>query len=44
MGGEFDAVARYWLCDYDYLNGRFRTALGSLRDRRSRGPEDEASG
>ncbi|ARF81268.1 tol-pal system YbgF family protein [Kitasatospora aureofaciens] len=41
VGGEFDAVARYWLCDYDYLNGRFRTALGSLRDQRSRGPEDE---
>ncbi|WP_030055303.1 MULTISPECIES: tetratricopeptide repeat protein [Streptomyces] len=41
VGGEFDAVARYWLCDFDYLNGRFGTALGSLREQRSRGPEDE---
>ncbi|MFB7671862.1 tetratricopeptide repeat protein [Kitasatospora purpeofusca] len=40
-GGEFDAVARYWLCDFDYLNGRFGTALDSLREQRSRGPEDE---
>ncbi|MFJ9843676.1 tetratricopeptide repeat protein [Kitasatospora sp. NPDC101155] len=41
VGGEFDSVARYWLCDFDYLNGRFCTALGSLREQRSRGPEDE---
>ncbi|WP_406094748.1 hypothetical protein [Kitasatospora purpeofusca] len=41
VGGEFDAAARYWLCDFDYLNGRFGTALGSLREQRSRGPEDE---
>ncbi|MGW7445704.1 hypothetical protein [Kitasatospora sp. NPDC054795] len=41
VGGEFDAVARYWLCDFDYLNGRFGTALASLREQRSRGPEDE---
>ncbi|MFH8384985.1 tetratricopeptide repeat protein [Kitasatospora sp. NPDC018058] len=41
VGGEFDSVARYWLCDFDYLNGRFGTALGSLREQRSRGPEDE---
>ncbi|MFJ9772291.1 tetratricopeptide repeat protein [Kitasatospora sp. NPDC101157] len=41
LGGEFDAVARYWLCDYDYLNGRFGAALDSLRKQRSRGPEDE---
>ncbi|MFG2906687.1 tetratricopeptide repeat protein [Kitasatospora sp. NPDC048286] len=39
-GGEFDAAARYWLCDFDYLNGRFASALGSLREQRSRGPED----
>ncbi|MFJ3794557.1 tetratricopeptide repeat protein [Kitasatospora sp. NPDC090091] len=41
LGGEFEAAARYWLCDFDYLNGRFDTALGSLREQRSRGPEDE---
>ncbi|MFJ1708399.1 hypothetical protein [Kitasatospora sp. NPDC088346] len=41
VGGEFDTAARYWLCDFDYLNGRFGTALGSLREQRSRGPEDE---
>ncbi|MFI5645893.1 hypothetical protein [Kitasatospora sp. NPDC051705] len=41
VGGEFDAAARYWLCDFDYLNGRFGTALGSLREQRSRGPEEE---
>ncbi|MET8630115.1 hypothetical protein ABZW30_41450 [Kitasatospora sp. NPDC004669] len=41
VGGEFDSVARYWLCDFDYLNGRFSAALGSLREQRSRGPEDE---
>ncbi|MEV7779648.1 hypothetical protein [Kitasatospora sp. NPDC088351] len=41
VGGEFDTAARYWLCDFDYLNGRFAAALGSLREQRSRGPEDE---
>ncbi|WP_224276273.1 hypothetical protein [Streptomyces sp. LS1784] len=41
VGGEFDAAARYWLCDFDYLNGRFGTALSSLREQCSRGPEDE---
>ncbi|MFJ9950277.1 hypothetical protein [Kitasatospora sp. NPDC091207] len=41
LGGEFDAAARYWLCDYDYLNGRFATALASLRGQQSRRPEDE---
>ncbi|MFF1902816.1 tetratricopeptide repeat protein [Kitasatospora sp. NPDC058218] len=41
LGGDFDAAARYWLCDFDYLNGRFGTALGALREQRSRGPEDE---
>ncbi|WP_327682224.1 tetratricopeptide repeat protein [Kitasatospora sp. NBC_00458] len=41
LGGEFDAAARYWLCDHHYLNGRFATALAALREQRSRGPEDE---
>lgn len=41
LGGEFDAAARYWLCDYDYLNGRFATALAVLRDQRSRDAADE---
>ncbi|MFH9353768.1 tetratricopeptide repeat protein [Kitasatospora sp. NPDC017646] len=41
LGGEFEAAARYWLCDFDYLNGRFETALAALREQRSRGPEDE---
>ncbi|MEU6233937.1 hypothetical protein [Kitasatospora sp. NPDC047058] len=41
VGGDFDAAARYWLCDFDYLKGRFGTALAVLREQRSRGPEDE---
>lgn len=41
LDGEFDAAARYWLCDYDYLNGRFATALATLREQRSNGPADE---
>ncbi|MGP3999395.1 hypothetical protein [Streptomyces sp. 8N706] len=41
LGGEFDAAARYWLCDYDYLNGRFATALAALRGRGSRDAADE---
>lgn len=40
-GGEFDAAARYWLSDFDYLNGRFATALASLHEQPVRGPEDE---
>lgn len=30
LGTDFNRVARYWLCDHDYLNGRFRTALAEL--------------
>lgn len=41
LGGHFDATARYWLCDYDYLNGRFATALDALRSQRSEGAADE---
>ncbi|MFF2351835.1 tetratricopeptide repeat protein [Kitasatospora sp. NPDC058115] len=41
VGGEFDAAARYWLCDFEYLNGRFGAALGPLREQRSHGPEAE---
>ncbi|MER6395418.1 hypothetical protein ABT263_05035 [Kitasatospora sp. NPDC001603] len=41
LGGEFDATARYWLCDYDYLNGRFATALASLHGQQGHGPEGE---
>ncbi|MGH3694335.1 MAG: hypothetical protein ACRDRX_10205 [Pseudonocardiaceae bacterium] len=41
LGGEFDAAAHYWLCDYDYLNGRFATALAVLQDRRSSDAADE---
>lgn len=41
LGSEFDAAGRYWLCDYDYLNGRFATALTTLRNQRSRDVADE---
>lgn len=41
LGGEFDGAASYWLCDYDYLGGRFATALATLRERRSRDAADE---
>ncbi|MER5641910.1 hypothetical protein ABT095_33860 [Kitasatospora sp. NPDC002227] len=41
LGSEFEAVARYWLCDYDYLNGRFSTALAALLEQRSRDAADE---
>lgn len=41
VGGEFDAAARYWLSDFDYLNGRFAAALASLHEQPVRGPEDE---
>lgn len=41
LGGEFDTAARYWLCDYDYLNGRFAIALAVLWDQRSRDAADE---
>ncbi|MBB5938725.1 hypothetical protein [Streptomyces zagrosensis] len=41
LDGEFDAAARYWLCDYDYLNGRFATALAALQAQQSRDAADE---
>ncbi|MBL1095736.1 tetratricopeptide repeat protein [Streptomyces coffeae] len=41
LGGEFEAAARYWLSDYDYLNGRFGTALATLREQQSRNAADE---
>lgn len=41
LGGEFDAAARYWLSDYDYLNGRFATALAALQGQPSRDAADE---
>ncbi|MER6411965.1 tetratricopeptide repeat protein [Streptomyces humidus] len=41
LGGEFDATARYWLSDYDYLNGRFATALTALQSQQSHSAADE---
>ncbi|MFK4108229.1 hypothetical protein [Streptomyces sp. NPDC002176] len=41
LGGEFDAAARYWLSDYDYLNGRFAVALETLRGQHGRDAADE---
>ncbi|MCF2531829.1 tetratricopeptide repeat protein [Yinghuangia soli] len=41
LGGEFDAAARYWLCDYDYLNGRFVAALEALRSERAGNAAEE---
>ncbi|WP_432178496.1 hypothetical protein [Streptomyces sp. NBC_00063] len=41
LEGEFDAAARYWLSDYDYLNGRFAIALEALRGQRGRDAADE---
>ncbi|KRV46936.1 hypothetical protein AQ490_09190 [Wenjunlia vitaminophila] len=35
LGGEFATDADYWLSDYDYLNGRFTTALSTLRNQRA---------
>ncbi|MDB1088713.1 tetratricopeptide repeat protein [Streptomyces sp. ACA25] len=40
LDGEFEAVARYWLSDFDYLNGRFATALTAL-DHPGRDAADE---
>ncbi|MFD8384989.1 tetratricopeptide repeat protein [Streptomyces sp. NPDC059679] len=39
--GEFGTAARYWLCDYDYLNGRFAPALATLRNQASHDAADE---
>jgi hypothetical protein len=41
VGGEFDDVARYWLCDHDFLNGRFAAALAQLQAWQSRDAADE---
>jgi tetratricopeptide (TPR) repeat protein len=41
LGGEFHDVARYWLCDYDYLNGRFATAVTTLQSYTGSTPADE---
>jgi tetratricopeptide (TPR) repeat protein len=41
LSGEFDSAARYWLADYDYLNGRFATALAALERRPGRDAADE---
>lgn len=30
--GDFDRVARYWLCDHLFLGGRFREAIESLEN------------
>jgi tetratricopeptide (TPR) repeat protein len=30
LGGEFDSTARYWLCDHDFLVGRFARAVAEL--------------
>jgi tetratricopeptide (TPR) repeat protein len=41
LGGPFTDTARYWLCDHDYLNGRFTQALAELRSWQGRTPADE---
>lgn len=41
LDGPFDAGARYWLCDYDYLNGRFTTAVATLGSQRGGTAEAE---
>ncbi|MFF7153405.1 tol-pal system YbgF family protein [Streptomyces sp. NPDC008139] len=41
LGGEFDSAARYWLADYDYLNGRFATALTTLETHPGRDAAEE---
>jgi tetratricopeptide (TPR) repeat protein len=41
LSGEFDRAARYWLADYDYLNGRFATALATLEQSSGRDAADE---
>jgi tetratricopeptide (TPR) repeat protein len=41
LDSDFDHVARYWLCDHDYLNGRFRTALSQLESWEGRNAADE---
>jgi hypothetical protein len=41
LGGPFTDTARYWLCDHDYLNGRFIRAMAELRAWQGRTPADE---
>lgn len=41
LTGEFEGAARYWLADYDYLNGRFAAALTALEHRPGRNAADE---
>ncbi|GAA1932010.1 ATP/GTP-binding protein [Streptomyces sodiiphilus] len=41
LDGEFGAAARYWLCDHDYLNGRFRAALHTLLSEEGGSPAEE---
>ncbi|MBX2813809.1 MAG: tetratricopeptide repeat protein [Myxococcales bacterium] len=31
IGSNFDTTARYWLCDFDYLQARYTSALDALR-------------
>jgi hypothetical protein len=41
VDGEFGDVARYWLCDHDFLTGQFTGALAQLQAMTSRSPADE---
>lgn len=41
LRSPFENVARYWLCDHDFLNGRFTVALSELRSWQSRSAADE---
>lgn len=41
LSGEFESAARYWLADYDYLNGRFADSLAALEQRPGRDAADE---
>jgi tetratricopeptide (TPR) repeat protein len=41
LGTRFNDVARYWLSDHDYLNGRFATAWADLQAWRGRMPAEE---
>jgi tetratricopeptide (TPR) repeat protein len=41
LGGPFAAGAHYWLCDFDYLNGRFATAVAALVGQRGGSAAEE---
>ncbi|MEU5859939.1 hypothetical protein ABZ815_02110 [Nonomuraea sp. NPDC047529] len=41
LSGEFAAAARYWLSDYDFLNGRFAAALAALRGQSTQDAAEE---